>query len=244
MKEYKYLIDTNLTNFESIITETGADERGNFLVFQDTIFYPQGGGQPFDTGTVWIDSTSFDIHSVFFNLESDTIRHYGEFNPKDFKIGQSIVLKIDKTRRLNNSKSHTAGHLLTFAVEKMEQGVKGVKGYHFPEGSYIEFDSIISSTESTIAEAVQNLIKLDLIIQQEFINPLEYTKLTGNLESKVPEGKAIRIMKVLDKNNEFGLIGLMGCGGTHLNNTGQIESFTIRKITNKKGVTRISYTIT
>jgi Ser-tRNA(Ala) deacylase AlaX len=238
MKIPKYQENTNLFEFKTIVTEQGNDEKGGYIVLQDTIFYPQGGGQPYDTGLIYSGDISFIISEVFYNSESASIRHYGFFD--SLKVSDEIILNINKERRLLNSKNHTAGHLLTFAVEKLVENkeIKGVKGYHFPEGCYIEFNGLVEIESEIIENEVKQLIKQNLKIVQNFISKEEFTRLTDCGIDKIPNGKSIRIMGV---GSNGVLLNVMGCGGTHLSNTVELENFSIRKISNKKGISKISY---
>jgi alanyl-tRNA synthetase len=236
----QYLKDTYQSNHNSKITNYGTDDKGQFLVLEDTIFYPQGGGQPFDTGAILIESNQFSVTSVFYSPsrvdgQDAVIKHYGSFETEFLpNIDDEVSMNIDLPNRLVNAKNHTAGHLLGFAVEKLT-GVKGKKGFHFPEGCYVEFDGIVEINPEIVAKTVNEYITDSLPIIHRLVDAQEYVTLTGQEVSHLPFGKPIRIMETQN-------LGIMGCGGTHIQNTSEISEFTIRKISNKKGVTKISYT--
>jgi len=86
------------------ILSTGRDDRGNYIVFNETIFYPQGGGQACDKGTITIDGTTLEITHVA--KISSEIRHYTNAQPKE---GQTAEIAIDQELRLFNSKLHSGG---------------------------------------------------------------------------------------------------------------------------------------
>ena len=219
----QFLEDTYLFNSQTQIKSIGSDEKGQFLTFDDTIFYPQGGGQPFDLGTISTKSTMV-VTGVFFDPALGQIKHYVSSMPQSLKVGETVRMSIDAQRRLMNARNHTSGHLLTFAVES-NSPCKGVKGYHFNEGCYVEFDSVVPLQAAQIEQIVNQYISQSLPITQRFVH-------SGNLIG----GKPSRIMEVAS-------LGVMGCGGTHVSNTREIGSFKIRKMKTTKGKTKISYSI-
>lgn len=86
-------------------------------------------------------------------------------------------LKIDKERRILNSKIHSAGHLLDNAVGKLQiEGLKPLKGFHFPEGPYVEYEGEVDNPAELIPKlqsTIDSLISEDLVVEIEDLSPEE-----------------------------------------------------------------------
>lgn len=117
------------------------------LVLAETIFHPQGGGQPSDQGTV-NDSPMLTVREDRTQLNkqgSPTIYHYLDVTRIDshkFKIGQKIEITVDAEFRAKCQRSHSAGHLIADALELNSQfkiyQPKATHGNHFPGSEYIK----------------------------------------------------------------------------------------------------------
>jgi Ser-tRNA(Ala) deacylase AlaX len=222
MTELKYTNDTYCFEIETSITETGQDELGSFVQTKETILYPQGGGQPSDTGSIFVkNGVTFKVTKVL-NMQG-VVNHYGIYTtPTQFTNGDLVTISVESKQRIVNAINHTAGHLLSFVVESLYPTTKAIKGYHFPDGAYVEFQQLPDNLDVLkVEEEVNKKILSSIPIKQYF---------TENIENSI-NGKAFRVMDIEG-------LGNVGCGGTHVDNTSKINSFKIRKV--KKG--RISYT--
>lgn len=219
-----YLHDTYLFESNASIINILAHENQTVLILDQTIFYPQGGGQPSDVGFITSVNGNFEVQKTIF--EQGQVWHLGQFIRGKFEIGEVVELKIDQQKRLLNSQNHTAGHLIDLAIEKLALPLTPVKGYHFSEGAYVEYAGELASLD--IADKLEQ--KVNEIIEQ---NP----KISFELqESKHESGKPMRIMKVEGYKS-------CPCGGTHVKSTLEIGQIKIRKIKNNKGNIKISYQI-
>lgn len=219
----KYLTDTYSFEDNTIVSNFGSDEIGEYIQLQETIFYPQGGGQPSDIGIIKSENgVVFNVTKVLYN--NGEVNHYGTYEGViKLPIGTVVDLSINKEVRITNAINHTAGHILSFVVEKLYPTCKAIKGYHFNEGPYIEFENLPSNIDVLeVEKEVNQTISLQLPV-------LQYIEM-DSVTTFEDKSKQHRIMEVEG-------VGSVGCGGTHINNTNQIKSFNIKKI--KKG--RISY---
>ena len=86
------------------------------IVCDETIFHPQGGGQPSDTGTMSSMMTAFQVAMVRTDaLEPGRVLHFGRFDPDSKEIfweGEEALQAIDVEKRELYSRYHTAGHVL------------------------------------------------------------------------------------------------------------------------------------
>lgn len=87
---------------------------------EETIFHPQGGGQPSDQGVIEFNDSIFTVEKVSKNKDG-TIQHFGKFQNKEkvFKNKDKVTLKIDKNFRILNVRLHSAGHLIDVAVRNI-----------------------------------------------------------------------------------------------------------------------------
>ncbi|RKE04978.1 alanine--tRNA ligase-related protein [Marinifilum flexuosum] len=233
MTKLNYLDDSYLLESSATVQKIITNEKGVAVILDQTIFYPQGGGQPTDIGSITFENNLFLVTSVRMD-ENGQVWHFGEFQQGEFQQEENVILKVDAKQRLLNTRLHSAGHLLDCAVLEMGlTNIKPTKGYHFPNGSYVEYNGVIDESASLIPgleEKVNELVDKNLAIEKQMLSP-EEAKQQGVW---APEGKSARIV------NFFGF-PYCGCGGTHINSSKEIGEITIRKIKSKKGITRISY---
>ena len=202
------------------------------VILDQTIFYPQGGGQPCDIGTISTNQARYRVTDVRLDAYGD-VHHIGTFETAQFLPSDQVDLEIDQDRRIRNAKLHSAGHLLDCAVAQLGLQVNPSKGYHFSDSPYVEYEGVIENTPEMI-QAIQK--KIDALIAANIpviIKELSHEQ-AQQQNIKAPEGKSARIV---------GFQGFepCGCGGTHVSSAGQIGRIVIRKIKSKGGFARISY---
>jgi Ser-tRNA(Ala) deacylase AlaX len=235
MTKLKYLSDSYLFNSEAIVFGIVDNEFGKAVILDETIFYPQGGGQPADRGRITSENGVFMIEDVRLD-ENGEVLHYGKFESGQFADGEKVKLEVDKDRRIINSRLHSAGHLLDCAVTKIGLNqLKPTKAYQFPEGPYVEYEGMIENPQEIIPRlqaAVDELVQKDMKVSAVEISAEEAV----NKGVHVPTGKGARIVTF------EGFEGC-GCGGTHVRSSSEIGRILVRKIGSKKGATRISYQV-
>jgi misacylated tRNA(Ala) deacylase len=113
MTEALYLLDCYLKEFEATVESVKDDK---YVVLDKTAFYPNAGGQPYDTGKLvrLEDGTEFSI--VFVAKFGDVISH--EFTPAGLKHGDKVRGIIDWDRRYRHMRMHTAAHVISIVIEK------------------------------------------------------------------------------------------------------------------------------
>ncbi len=214
MTELIYLQDSNVFETAATIVGRGSDYRGVYLILDRTPFYPQGGGQPADQGTIRLEGELKKVTDVR-KVEGE-IRHYLEEYLSNFS--SEVELVVDRDRRLLNTRYHTAGHLVAAIAEKFSSQIKATKGHQFPGEAYIEFAGMLED-EKSFKEELQALVN-------------EITKTTTTVE--VLEGKPLRKCQIMG-------FPPVPCGGTHVRDLSQIGPVTIKKCRSKKSKTKISY---
>jgi Ser-tRNA(Ala) deacylase AlaX len=113
------------------------------VVLRATLFHPQGGGQPFDTG--WIGESQV-LRVV---QDPDRIIHFVD---RPVKLGMTSI-RVDEQRRQFNTRMHSAGHLIGHFVQAM--GWMPIKGHHWPGEGRVQFKPA-ESAEEVDAETIEH----------------------------------------------------------------------------------------
>lgn len=231
-----YFNDTYQFNDTTTLTCCNSDEKGHYLLLNKTLFYPQGGGQPSDSGYIKFGDKIVPIQSV--KRVADEIRHYTDNDYSDFQ-GQSGTVYIDPDKRLLHAKLHTAGHLLSNIVESIYPMCHGVKGHHYPELSYVEFEitggSLGEFSQVKIDEMILKYIEENHVVVTDELTPEKLQqsppKFTVNMQDS---DQAVRIIRIGD-------FPFSPCGGTHVKNIAELVGLKVTKIKIKNNILRISY---
>ncbi|KAJ1949919.1 hypothetical protein FBU59_000928 [Linderina macrospora] len=190
------------------------------VILDQTLFYPQGGGQPTDIGTITSGNAVFSVKHVF--SYNNTVYHLGEFTEGEFATGDSVTLSVDEAVRRQNAKCHSGGHTIFSIIKDSQWPMVEKKGHHFADGAYVEFTGILP--DDVDKDKFQAMV--DKVIGED-VEVKAYTKDDG-----------LRYVKVGDFVEN-------PCGGTHIKRTGELGTLEIRKIARRKGqnLTKISYKV-
>lgn len=223
----------------TLIGQQPYDDGRTNLILDSTIFYPQGGGQPYDTGGIRNEKGVFRVEEVRFS--EGIVHHIGRFETGAFEVDQTIHLEIDEARRRQHCKLHSGGHLIDAAVHHLGHKLIPGKGYHFPDGPYVEYEGTIPEEEREVVRvAIENevnrMIREGYDVKTQLANLEEMKTLCAFVPAYLPRDKPSRVVQVADAP-------YCPCGGTHVKNINEIQSYTIPKITSKKGVTRVRYEV-
>ncbi|KAF2765434.1 ThrRS/AlaRS common domain-containing protein [Teratosphaeria nubilosa] len=224
------------------------DDNDHVVVTDQTIFHPQGGGQPSDVGTMKTNSSTFNVTAVRMDaISSGQVLHLGTFQPNDspFKESETVEQAIDAERRLLYSRLHTAGHVLGAATRKLlEHTVPGfdeLKASHFPDMASCEFAGSIAGTHKDAIQAqVDEFIDADLPVEIDFWSEQDFKDrglerlIVGN--GNVAPGEKFRVVRIVGADT-------YPCGGTHVESTRGCGKTTVKKISRNKGTSRVSYTV-
>jgi Ser-tRNA(Ala) deacylase AlaX len=237
----KFLSDTYLDTDESIFLHYAQDDRGYYAVLDQTIFYPQGGGQPSDVGSIQLGQQMVDI--IFVGLIEGQVRHYieGSILKVDECLGKRCVLRLDKEKRMKHARLHTAGHLIAGLIDGQRGSMRAVKGYHFDEGPYVEFEGEPEGSD-TVAFLASLQNKINLMISKEsqvYEEQVTFDELKQrclNAPPNIPADKQLRTITIHS-------LDPVPCGGTHVKCLSEIGAVNVVKIKKRKGLTKISYRV-
>jgi len=236
----KYMKHGNiLTDSATILSVAKHHNNQQTVVLDQTIFYPQGGGQPYDKGFIKNNDNIFVVEEV--RLKDSIVYHIGFFQKGSFNTGVPVILHVDKARRIFNSRNHTAGHLIDIVMRNLGINLTPTKGYHFPQGAYVEYEGILDAMkhdalQAKLEKATNDLIKQTIPITIAMVDRDKLTTIASYVPDYIPHDKPSRVMIV----QKYPAIP---CGGTHVQNTKEVGSIIIDKVKNKKGNLRISYSI-
>lgn len=193
------------------------------IILDQTVFYPQGGGQPFDNGIIKNENAVFNINEVKF-IEGQ-VYHTGIYSKGVFTVGDRVDCLVEKERRELNTRLHSAGHLIDMALKELGKVWKPGKGYHFPNGSYVEYLAEDNVFDENLKMELEN--KCNQIINRNIETSIKF------MEEGQVNGKPARIVFYGD----FGI----PCGGTHCKNLNDILKMNMRKIKKEKDIIKVSY---
>ncbi|WP_347551134.1 DHHA1 domain-containing protein [Pseudalkalibacillus hwajinpoensis] len=217
--------DPYITSFSAKLIKQGHDEAGRtYVVLDQTAFYPTGGGQPHDTGTL-NGLNVIDVEEV-----NGEIRHYLESTFYDQK---EVNGEINWSRRYDHMQQHAGQHILSAAFED-QFGYKTVSFHLGQEMCTIDLDiPSLDEAEARRAEAFANeVIQHNLPIKTKWVNEEELAEY--KLRKQVAVADNIRLVIIPE-------VDYSGCGGTHPSSTGQVSSVSILKIEKQKKQTRVHF---
>ena len=196
------------------------------VILDRTIFYPEGGGQPGDIGSIRLED-GLDLVVTNTVKTPNGILHIVNAKKSEMVTGQSVTMNIDWDRRLRHMRMHTALHLLCSQVEGAVTG--GAIG---AQKSRLDFNIPGERPEKEeLEEKMNNLIAGDHKISISWISDEELKAnpdLVRTMSVRPPMGTgSIRMIRIGDN------IDFQPCGGTHVKSTLEIGYIKIGKIENK-----------
>lgn len=234
-----YLEKSSQYTSSAQILEVAVRDGKQALALDQTIFYPQGGGQPADHGEIVCASGRFMVTDVRF--VDGVVYHSGSFVQGICFVGNDVELFVDIPRREFLSRLHTSGHLIDVAMEQLGLHLVPTKGYHFPDNPYVEYEGSYTSDECMVLqERLQNevnrLIQENISVAYRMAQREELEAICIHVPDYLPAGKPIRVVSI-------GSLATCPCGGTHVASLAQLGAVEIRKVKCKGGILRVSYVL-
>ncbi len=221
-----YEQDPYLTRLDVEVVFVGEIDGRPYAVLDDTLLYPEGGGQPADRGRLGAVAV-LDVQQ-----EQGEIRHFLE---APLEPG-AAVLELDWPRRYDHMQQHTAQHLLS-ALALARFGW-ATRSFHLgPQTSDIELDAAALSDDQLTAleDAALAEIVAGRPITTRRVSPELYAKLDVRSRG-LPAGHSgdVRLVEIQG-------IDLNTCGGTHLGTTGEIEAVKLLRAEKLRGGSRVHW---
>ncbi|MFK9089996.1 alanyl-tRNA editing protein [Bacillus salipaludis] len=212
MKNKLYYQNAYIRTFTALILKQEKDDDGNwYVVLDQTAFYPTGGGQPYDTGTI--------AEKKVVNVEEmdGQIRHYLEGPIQD--INKEVTGIIDWERRFDHMQQHAGQHILSAAFEQLFD--YNTVGFHLGEENLtidLETENLTTSEVEIVEELANRIILENKPIETKWVSEEELSQYALRKETKVKEDIRLVIIPDFDYN---------GCGGTHPKATGEVRAIKI-----------------
>jgi misacylated tRNA(Ala) deacylase len=213
---------------EAEATVTALDERGVRL--DRSIFYPTGGGQPGDTGSLRWDGGEARIVDAVKADGADVLHVLAPDAPRP-AVGTKLHSTLDWDRRLLHMRMHTALHVMSAVIKGNVTG-----GQVGADKSRLDFnlEGEVPAKE-WVTEEINKLIALDRPVTPQWITDEELSarpELVKTMSVRPPMGAGrVRLLAIEG-------IDLQACGGTHVARTGEIGRVECIKIENKGKMNR------
>jgi misacylated tRNA(Ala) deacylase len=228
-----YLRDSYLQTCSSKVVSI---KDGKFVVLDQTVFYPRGGGQPWDTGKLVRTSDGKEFPVVAVVKADGNISH--EIAGEGLVDGDSVECKIDWVRRHRLMRMHTAGHVLGSIMYGKGLLITGNQidlektrfDFSMENFDKTAFQSLVDEANGAIARNLD--VEVTFLPREEAMKIAGAVKLAVALPPDVPE---LRMVKIGD-------VDYQADGGTHVKNTSEIGKIVFISAENKgKSNRRIYY---
>ena len=198
------------------------------IITNQTPFYGESGGQVGDQGVIQTSKCKINITDTQKKL-GDLFIHIGKVEKGSLEIGENVNLLIDVKKRNNLKANHSATHLLHESLRRtLGKHVMQKGSLVSPEKLRFDFshNKPIEKNEMIKINKIVNKIVLDSSnVQTRIMTPKEAVKLGAMALFGEKYGEEVRVVFMGKENNNFFSTEL--CGGTHVNNTKEIGSFSV-----------------
>ncbi|QAU12616.1 alanine--tRNA ligase [Halorubrum sp. BOL3-1] len=211
------------TEFEAVVLDVLETDGGYDVALDQTMFYPEGGGQPADRGQLTVGETTVKVTDV---QEVDgVVLHRTDADPGK---GEFVRGQVDGERRDRLRAHHTATHLIGHAAREVlgdhvrQAGAQ--KGTDSARLDVRHFERITREDVTAIERVANELVRDDVPVRQEWPDRNEAEAEHGFdlYQGGVPPGTNIRLIHV-------GNADVQACAGTHVDRTGEIGAVKVLK---------------
>ncbi len=221
MTEKLYYIDSHLFEFEATVLAAREEKRGWEIVLDRTAFFPEGGGQPADTGMIG-PARVLDVHE-----REGEIRHLC-----DRELAPGVyACAVDREKRLRRMQNHSGEHVFS-GLTHQKYGAENV-GFHMASDCMtIDFDRELSFEQLSEIEYEANLaVRANIPVRTFYPSPEELKAL--EYRSKKELAGAVRIVEIAG-------IDRCACCAPHVRATGEIGAIKLLTAERHRGGVRLS----
>jgi misacylated tRNA(Ala) deacylase len=231
MTKALYLADSYLKESDAQVVSI---KDGKYVVLDQTIFYPNGGGQPYDTGRIIRGGEAFGV--VYVGKFSGEISH--EVDRAGLQVGDCVHLILDWDRRYRLMRSHTAAHVV---ASLLNQGTGALITGNQLDLEHIRFDFNLEQFDRSILEAylqkANGLFGTDIPVKWYELPREEAMKIPGVVKMAgafPPDIPSLRIVEIVGVDKQAD-------GGTHVKNLKEVGKVELLKTENKGKANRRIY---
>jgi len=210
------------------VSSLEAGETGDVVVDR-TVFYPEGGGQVADTGTLAWSGGSAEVTDVRRPLPS-VIAHRVKVVSGRLDLGSSVEMSVPEWTRRRTQANHTGTHLLHAALRRvLGASARQMGSLVAPDRLRFDYAAAVPTTPEQIAEIerlVNEAILRDTEVSKDVVAMDEARKRGADMFFGEKYGERVRVVSVPGFSTEL-------CGGCHVPRTGEIGAF---KIVSDRGI--------
>jgi len=210
------------------------------IILDQTAFYPMGGGQPADTGTIKGENGEAIVKDV--RMENQFAVHIADEMKGRIEGGENVEGAIDWNRRYTLMCNHTLAHLMAEAVRKVTgKDVEVVSSGLDVDKARLDlaYDGSLGPIFPEIQEAANSIVRESMPVEIKNMpreEAVEYVaRFHESLKTLPAHVKSVRIVEIKNWH-------ACACGGTHVRSTGEIGVVEVlRRMSKGKGVERIEF---
>lgn len=237
MTKSLYLEDSYLKEMDATIVEVSKESDYRWQIILDqTIFYPRGGGQSTDQGSLFNGEWKCKVSQAL--QKENKIIHYVEGGQPP-AIGSKIHGIIDWDRRYLHMRLHSAGHVVDFALYLLglsPSPLTPLKGDHGKKPVICYQGTIEEDFREDLEKKANELVVQNLTFSTRFASYEELDRETIYIQPGLPKNKPLRLLNLEN-------VGSVADGGTQVHRTGEVGKISILPLEKKEGMTLIHYRI-
>ena len=235
MTELLYQTDSYLHSFDASVE--AIDEENHAMVLDRTAFYPGGGGQPYDLGTLTINGAEIPLQRA--RKIGGQVIHILPPEASLPPIGSKVHAELDWERRYALMRTHTAMHILCGVIFR-DYGASVTGGDMDPLKGRMDFEfetmhkDLVQEIEASINQEIVKAhpIKVDILPRAVAFQIPDLIRTKINL---LPEGiQEVRVVEIVG-------LDLQADGGTHVNNTSEVGHIRILDYKSKGKINKRIY---
>lgn len=224
-KEYEPILSAKDKQNKNKKQAAESDEKGLFAVeLEDTILFPEGGGQPYDTGRFLLsDENKVEVLKVL--RKELTAVHV---TPQEVAPGTTVTLEVDWERRLDIMQQHTGQHLVSAVFDTYD--LETLSWSMGETINYIELpkkvdEAVVAEASRKINQKIAENLSISVATPDEHGHEIDVSHIPDDYDQS--KG-VVRIVSIGDMDHN-------PCCGTHLKSTGQIQAVALLHQTNVRG---------
>ncbi len=216
-----YYEDAHIREFDAVVVSCRERDGAFEVVLDKTAFFPEGGGNPADIGTLG------KVHVLYTFEQGDEVVHRCD---GPLEAGETVHGEIDWEKRFSNMQNHTAEHIVSGIVHR-RHGYANV-GFHMgEEGVIVDFDGFVGDKElSDIEREANAVVWRNVPVTQSFPAPEELPRL--EYRSKLDLTENVRLVAIEG-------VDVCACCAPHVKRTGEIGVIKIFESIRRKNGVRI-----
>ncbi|MFB6310778.1 MAG: alanine--tRNA ligase [Salinirussus sp.] len=233
--ERLYYEDQDRTEFEAVVLEVIDLDDGYGVVLDGTMFYPEGGGQPADRGTLSTEDTTVNVTDV--QAVNGVIIHRTDADPG---TGEFVRGHLDANRRRRLMRHHTATHIVGHAARQvLGDHIRQAGAQKHTDHARLDvrhYESVDRDQVKKIERRANEIVMANIPVTAEWPERNEAESEHGFdiYQGGIPAGERIRLIEIGDD--------VQACGGTHVSRSGDIGAIKILDTERvQDGVVRLTY---